>query len=147
MIPKAMQEAFVGINMNGGAVTFAVLLRLFRAADLRWEMHPAQLFSIEVQSTFLDGAATAVSAEVPEEETTELLKRELKHTLMGIPVALRSDYPKGWIRLYSGNKLVAYMENLAVPAAYIGYSVTWEAHVQSESAKAQKIWEADNRQD
>ena len=54
MIPKAMQEAFVGINMCGGAVTFAVLLRLFRAADLRWEMHPAQLFSIEAQSTFLD---------------------------------------------------------------------------------------------
>ena len=49
MIPKAMQEAFVGINMCGGAVTFAVLLRLFRAADLRWEMHPAQLFSIEAQ--------------------------------------------------------------------------------------------------
>ena len=106
--------------------------------------NPAQLFSIEVQSVFLDREISTVSAEVPEEETTELLKRELKHTLMGIPVALRSDYPKGWIRLYSGNKLVAYIENLAIPAAYCSYPETWEAHVQSESAKAQKIWEADN---
>jgi hypothetical protein len=143
MLTKAMQEAF-GINMCGSAVTFAALLRLFRAAGLRWEMHPAQLFSVEMQSSFLDSTATAVSTVVPEEEATELLKVGLKHTLMGIPVALRPDYPERWIRLYSGNKLVAYMESLAIPAEFGSYPEALEAHEQSEDAKAQKIWEADN---
>jgi hypothetical protein len=139
-----MQDTF-GINMCGSTVTFAALLRLFRVANLRWEMHPAQFFSIErMQSALLDRTVIEVSTVVPEEEATKLLKRGLKRTLMGIPVALRPDYPERWIRLYSGNKLVAYMENLAIPAAFGSYSETWEAHQQSESTKAQKIWEADN---
>lgn len=142
MLPKAMQDTF-GINMCGSTVTFAALLRLFRVAGLRWEMHPAQFFSIEsIQSILLD--RTVVSTVVPEEEVTELLKRGLKRTLMGIPVALRPDYPERWIRLYSGNKLVAYMESLAIPAVFGSYPEAWEAHEQSENAKAQKIWEADN---
>jgi hypothetical protein len=40
-------EAFL-LNMNGGCVTPAALLRMFRASELRWHMHPAQLFSLEI---------------------------------------------------------------------------------------------------
>ena len=141
-LPKAMQGAF-SLNMCGAAVNFAVLLRMFRAAELRWEMHPAQLFSIEAQSNWLENA-TEVSTEVKLEDVPKELLKATKYTILGVPVTIREDYPEGWIRLYSGNKLVAYMENLAIPAAYGSYPETWEEHVQRENDKAQKIWEADN---
>jgi hypothetical protein len=114
---KAMSNA-LGLNMNGSAINFAVLLRAFHAANLRWEVHPAQLFSVELHSTFLDPETIQeVSTEVSEGET-ELLNREIKHTLMGIPITLREDYPNTWIRLYAGDKLIAYLENLSVPWAW-----------------------------
>lgn len=139
---KAMREAF-GLNMGSAAVSFSALLRMFQAADLRWEMHPAQLHSIELQSTFLNDPVV-VSTEVTAEEVKELLPREIKHTLMGVPVQIRKDYPESWIRLYMGTKLIAYMENLAIPAAYSSYSEEWQTHVDKENDKAAKIWDADN---
>jgi hypothetical protein len=130
-----------GINMSGACITFAVLLRVFQAADLRWEMHFNQLFSIEIQSMFMD-TPTSVETNFTEEATTELFKKKTTYTLMGIPVMLRSDYPETWIRLYMGKKLVAYIENLAVPVGCNPQGDSNE-HMQKEANKAQKIREND----
>lgn len=142
MFNKAMREAF-GMNMGGATVNFASLLRVFQAADLRWEMHSAQLFSIELISTFLEAPVTVVETEVKAEDVpTELLKKT-KYTLLGVPVLLRQDYPKTWIRLYAGTKLVGYLENLAIPSSHCG-AVPWEAEQKTETDKAQNLWDADN---
>ncbi len=139
---KAMREAF-GLNMCSAAVNVAALLRLFQAADLRWEMHPAQLFSVQIQGSFLEGS-TEVTAEHTAEEIKELIPREIKYTLFGIPVQVRKDYPESWIRLYMGKKLIGYMENLAIPTAYSNYPEGWQTHEDLERDKARIIWDADN---
>lgn len=138
---KAMSEAF-GLNMRGSAINFAVLLRMFQASNLRWEMNYAQVFSIEIQSVFID-PPVVLETETPSEQVKELFKKDIKHTLLGVPVKLRDDYPEGWIRLYAGDKLVAYATNLAIPATFSSH-VDWEAHEQRERDKAAKMWEADN---
>lgn len=143
MFNKAMREA-CGVNMSGAAINFAVLLRVFHAADLRWEMHPAQLFSIELISTFLEESVTVVETEVKAEDVPTELMKNPKYTLLGVPVLLRQDYPKTWIRLYAGTKLVGYLENLAIPSAYCNGAIPWEDERKAETDKAQKLWDIDN---
>jgi hypothetical protein len=74
-----------------------------------------------------------------------LLKKELKYTLMGIPVFLQQDYPKSWIRLYAGDKLMAYAECLAVPYLYgNNRDPNFGTPLAEDNIKAQKIWDEDN---
>lgn len=136
---KAMSNA-VGLNMNGACINFAVLLSLLQAEDLRWEMSPAQLLSLEIQA--LIEPVAVVDLETKEDFTKELLK-PTKYTILGIPVQLRKDYPDTWIRLYRDTTLVGYVENLAVPAVY-SFRPDFGTYQKTQTEKAQKIWDTDN---
>lgn|SRR6202521_1137249 len=130
------------LNMSGAAINMAALLRIFRATNLRWEMHPAQLFSIEIVSTFIKETVSVVETEVKLEDVPKELLKPMNYTLLGIPIAVREDYPKGWIRLYAGDKLVGAIENLAIPSVY-GSSQSWDELQKEEEEKARKLREAD----
>jgi hypothetical protein len=144
-LSKELRDAFT-LNMNGQAVSFAALLRMLHT--LEWRMNPAQLFGIELQSAFIDGTVIELTRELTAEEAeVELIKTPTKHSLMGIPVLMRQDYPKGWIRLYAGNKLIAHMDNAAIPCMYGNDNdPNWGTPLSEDNVKAKKILEEDDKE-
>lgn len=138
---KSMNEA-LHLNMNGCAVNFAALVRMFHTME--WHMSPAQLFSVQIQSVLMENTVE-ITTDVPPEAAEELLKHEIKHTLLGIPVIIRKDYPECWIRLYAGNKLLGHIDGLAIPSLYSNYKEDWQTHVDIESAKANRIFDQDEK--
>lgn len=130
------------LNMNGGCVTPAALLRMFRASELRWHMHPAQLFSLEIQCFIKH---SEVSTEVKAEDVPKELLKTPDYTVLGIPVQLRDDYPMAWIRLYAGKTLISAMENLAIPSTFCKWG-DWDKYQAEENEKARVIREADAKE-
>ena len=122
------------LNMCGAPVTQAAIGLILMRSGLQWEMHPAQVFSLEVQAMQVNTKFTTHS-EADEDRFKELLA-ETKHTLMGIPVVLKQDYPLSLIRLMYEGREVSRIEALAVPIGFCDYPVG-----DPEDLEEKKKWE------
>lgn len=132
----------VHFNMCGGAITPSVIKGALIKTGLHWEMHPAQLFSLEINSLFAEGKEQAVWEKI-EEKGDELLCELIPHTkytLCGLPVVPRADYPEGWIDLVDTKKhTLIHIDNCAVPSVF-GDWRDWQVHQANQNAKAEAIW-------
>ena len=112
------------INAKNGAITRAIVLATLAKSNLHWEMHHAQVYALECQVVF-NGEPSVLVGEAPEEMVRELLSRpQTNVTLMGLPVIIDNErYPKGLVRLMSGDTELARIECLAIPGAFCeGYT-------------------------
>ena len=125
------------INSNGCAVTPALILATLVKSDLHWEMHHAQMLSLEIQRF---NAVYEIKGEVPEGMEQELMGRTHTNvTLMGLPVIIDNEhYPKSLIRLMWGDREVARIEALAVPSAFPGLP-DFDLEQKSEREKFLKL--------
>ncbi len=105
------------LNMCGAIITPAVVLAALLKSGLRWEMHQAQVFSVERSS--LD--STVLEIDIASEQAKELMPHvQPSVTLMGIPVKIdNANYPKGLIRLMHGDVELSRIENLAIPGGFV----------------------------
>ena len=105
------------INANGTSITRAVVLAVLAKSNLHWEMHRAQVYALEVQ------AFKEVTSVVSTEADMELMDMpQTNVTLMGLPVIIDNErYPKGLVRLMSGEIELARIERLAVPSIFAKY--------------------------
>ena len=103
------------INANGAVITRAIVLAALAKSNLHWEMHHAQVYALEVQ------AFKEVTSVVSAEADMELMDMpQTNVTLMGLPVIIDNErYPKGLVRLMSGDTELARIELLAIPSEFI----------------------------
>jgi hypothetical protein len=124
------------INAAGSLPTPNLFGLILMNSGLQWEMHPAQLFGLEAlaleRNTRID---IIVGKEVTGEEAREL-GLDTKHTLMGIPIVPKQEYPMGLIRLMLNGKEVSRIEALAVP---YGFGKFTEEECESERNKLAAI--------
>ena len=97
------------LNVCGAAINHATVLAALAKSNLHWEMHQAQVYSLEM-AMFIE--SSEVTAVVSEDMTRELLSRpQTNITLMGLPVIIDNErYPKGLVRLMSGDTELAHRE-------------------------------------
>src|ERR1017187_6385853 len=126
------------INANGGAITHALVLAALAKSNLHWEMHHAMVYALEVLT--FNAPPMTVESEVTEEVAKELFSRpQTQVTLMGLPVIIDNErYPKGLVRLMSGDVELSRIEALAVPSVFCNYS-DWAAEVLSEREKFENL--------
>ena len=120
------------INTNGASITRAIVLAVLAKSNLHWEMHHAQVYALEVQ------AFKEVTSVVSTEADMELMDMpQTNVTLMGLPVIIDNErYPKGLVRLMSGETELARIERLAVPSIFAEYG---EEEVERERRKFEKL--------
>ena len=124
------------INANGGAITHALVLAALAKSNLHWEMHPAMVYALECM-VFMEEPVTLVSEIAG--EAKELFSRPQTVTLLGLPVVIDNvRYPKGLIRLMSGDKELTRIEALAIPSVFCNYG-DWAAEEKSEREKFQNL--------
>ena len=124
------------INANGGAITHALVLAALAKSNLHWEMHHAMVYALECM-VFMEEPVTLVSEIAG--EAKELFSRPQTVTLLGLPVVIDNvRYPKGLIRLMSGDKELTRIENLAIPSVFCNYG-DWAAEEKSEREKFQNL--------
>lgn len=119
------------MHMCGSVISPDVILRSVLALEIQWEMHPAQLLSLQIQN-FKDPV-------VQETEAPIEIAHKTTFTLLGIPITVREDYPMSLIRLMKGSHPVAHIDGLAIPIAY-GEPADFDAHWKNEKEKYDKIW-------
>jgi hypothetical protein len=119
MNEKPLNERPRITNYGCAVVSYAAILGALAQSGMRWEMHPAQLFSLEMLYTMKD----PVGFERLVKEEKDKLMCELipatRYTMCGIPILVREDVPRGWIRLMFENKEIVRLEALAVPSIYM----------------------------
>ena len=127
------------INVNGGAITHALVLAALAKSDLHWEMHHAMLYALECMA-FVE-EPTVLKAVTTKDMTRELLSRpQTSITLMGLPVVIDNErYPKGLIRLMSGDKELSRIEALAIPCGFMDDDDYTEEGMQREREKFEKL--------
>jgi hypothetical protein len=105
------------INMCGANITHAVVLAALAKTNLHWEMHHAQVYALEVQALT---TVTTFTDRVPDEIMREIMDRtQTNITLMGLPVIIdNKTYPKGLVRLMSGDVELSRIECLSIPNAF-----------------------------
>ncbi len=121
------------INANGAVITRAIVLATLAKSNLHWEMHHAQVYALEVQ------AFKEVTSVVSAEADMELMDMpQTNVTLMGLPVIIDNErYPKGLVRLMSGDTELARIECLAIPGVFCeGYN---EEEAERERRKFEKL--------
>ena len=125
------------INANGASITRAIVLAVLAKSNLHWEMHHAQVYALECQ-VFIE--SSEVIAMVSDDLSREIMDRpQTNVTLMGLPVIIDNErYPKGLVRLMSGETELARIECLAVPMAFCDYA-DWTTEVLSEREKFEKL--------
>jgi hypothetical protein len=126
------------INANGGAITHALVLAALAKSNLHWEMHHAMVYALECMVFMAE--PTVLETVTTEDMARELLSRpQTNITLMGLPVIIDNErYPKGLVRLMSGDRELTRIEALAVPSAFCNYS-DWAAEVLSEREKFENL--------
>ena len=124
------------INANGGAITHALVLAALAKSNLHWEMHHAMVYALECMVFMAE--PTVLETVTTEDMTRELLSRpQTNITLMGLPVIIDNErYPKGLVRLMSGETELARIECLAIPNAFAEYG---DAEVERERQKFEKL--------
>ena len=113
------------INANGAVITRAIVLATLAKSNLHWEMHHAQVYALECQVVFTWAAFGSRTERHPKRRIRELLSRpQTNVTLMGLPVIIDNErYPKGLVRLMSGDTELSRIECLAVPGVFCeGYT-------------------------
>jgi hypothetical protein len=126
------------INANNGVISHTLVLAALAKSNLHWEMHHAQVYALEVLT--FNAPPMTIESEVTEEVAKELFSRpQTNITLMGLPVIIDNErYPKGLVRLMSGDRELMRIEALAVPSAFCNYS-DWAAEELSEREKFEKL--------
>ena len=124
------------INANGAVITRAIVLAALAKSNLHWEMHHAQVYALECQ-VFIE-PPTVVETEVTEDMVKELLSTpQTNVTLMGLPVIIDNErYPKGLVRLMSGDTELARVELLAIPSVFMDAT---EEETERERRKFEKL--------
>ena len=127
------------INSNGTAISHALVLAALAKSNLHWEMHHAMVYALEVLT--FNAPPMTVESEVTEEVAKELFSRpQTQVTLMGLPVIIDNErYPKGLIRLMSGETELSRIEALGIPNAFSDDSDYTEAGMQREQEKFAKL--------
>ena len=127
------------INMCGASINRASVLGALAKSNLHWEMHHAQVYALEIMG--LQFVGEALVDENPDEMTRELLSRpQTNITLMGLPVVIdNARYPKGLVRLMSGDVELSRIECLAVPNAFGDESDYTEEGLERERQKFAKL--------
>ena len=125
------------INANNMAITRAIVLATLAKSNLHWEMHHAQVYALECQVVF-NGEPSVLVGEAPEEMARELLSRpQTNITLIGLPVIIDNErYPKGLVRLMSGDTELARVELLAIPSVFMDAT---EEETERERKKFEKF--------
>ena len=117
------------IHANNMAITRAIVLATLAKSNLHWEMHHAQVYALEVQ---------ALTSVVSAEADMELMDMpQTNVTLMGLPVIIDNErYPKGLVRLMSGDTELARVELLAIPSVFMDAT---EEETERERRKFEKL--------
>jgi hypothetical protein len=127
------------INANSAPVTPALIMVALLKSDLHWEMHMAQLYSLETQALAFTTEPIVLESEVKEVPQDVFNNIRTEVTLLGLPVRIDNEvYPKGLIRLMHGNKELYRIECLAIPTGFGNYN-DWEAELKSERDKFAKL--------
>jgi len=112
-------------NNASAPINTGVILSSLMLSGLHWEMHPAQLFSVEIMAlNFVDDgplSETKDNAELLPHVNTKVTLMGLpdtKVTLMGLPVEIKQNFPMSIIRLMHMEKEIGRIECLAVPMAF-----------------------------
>ena len=127
------------INMCSASISRASVLAALAKSNLHWEMHQAQVFALEM--TLFTEPPTVVETVVTEGMTRELLSRpQTNITLMGLPVVIdNARYPKGLVRLMSGDVELSRIECLAIPMAFMDENDYTEEGRERERQKFAKL--------
>ena len=125
------------LNVCGAAINHATVLAALAKSNLHWEMHQAQVYSLEM-AMFIE--SSEVTAVVSEDMTRELLSRpQTNITLMGLPVIIDNErYPKGLVRLMSGDTELSRIEALAIPSVFMN-GIDWDLDQRIEREKFCKL--------
>jgi len=103
------------INASSGPINYAIIMAALLKSGFHWEMHSAQLMSLECLAF---KSITTVTSEVTA-DTKEIFVHTTKNTLMGLPITIDDEkYPKSLIRLMHEEREVCRIEYLAIPWAY-----------------------------
>ena len=122
------------INACSASISPAILLAVLAKSNLHWEMHQAQVYALE--SLSFSGPVEVVESE----ETKEIFLHQTNITLLGIPVKVDNEnYPKGLIRLMSGDKEIARVEMLGVPGVFFSEDDFTEEGMKREREKFAKL--------
>jgi hypothetical protein len=124
------------VNAAGAAIAPQLIDLILMRSGLQWEMHPAQVHSLEMQAFRNVTVVTATKEGI--EDTQKIPFPETKHTLMGLPVAIKYDYPMNLIRLMFNGEEITRIEFLAVPCGFENY-LDFDKHCEDERQKMQKI--------
>ncbi len=135
MFPHRISDKNV-LNMCNMAVTPAAVLAALLKSGLHWEMHQAQVFSLETSALM-----TVLETEITSEHAKELMSHiHPSVTLMGIPVKIDNErYPKGLIRLMLGDTELSRLECLAVPCGFVDEEEYTEEGRKREGEKFAKL--------
>jgi hypothetical protein len=127
------------INANGGAITHALVLAALAKSNLHWEMHHAMVYALECMVFMAE--PTVLETVTTEDMTRELLSRpQTNITLMGLPVIIDNErYPKGLVRLMSGDRELMRIEALAIPCGFMDDDDYTEEGQQREREKFRKL--------
>jgi len=137
MFPTKGQIPEFQLCMASGAVTKAAILSVLLNVNIHWQMHPAQLFSLEIQTVDWSQSPVTVEQCIADEEdklVCEIIPAT-KYTLCGLPIEINEGVPESWIRLMQGNKEIARIDSLAVPCAFSGWK-DFDSHNRIEQEKA-----------
>ena len=126
------------INANGGAITHALVLAALAKSNLHWEMHHAMVYALECMVFMAE--PTVLETVTTEDMTRELLSRpQTNITLMGLPVVIDNmRYPKGLVRLMSGDTELSRIEALAIPSVFMN-GIDWDLDQRIEREKFCKL--------
>ena len=127
------------LNANHCAISHALVLAVLAKTNLHWEMHRAMVYALDCM-TFIEPPATLMF-EVTEPMLRELLSRpQTNITLMGLPVIIDNErYPKGLVRLMSGDVELSRIEALAIPSVFLRDDDYTEEGQQRECEKFRKL--------
>lgn len=128
------------ISMGGACINQAVLLAALQSSSLQWRMHPAQAYALLANAVNTGDYSIDIKDLTEPEKTVELATQTVDLTMLGVPIRTREDYPRGWVRLYAGDKLLYHIDSIAIPATF-GHPDGWEAGNESDVRKAEILWD------
>lgn len=137
-------KAYEIYNLGAGAITPSVIMGALIKTGLHWEMSPAQIFSLEINSLYSEGKYQAIEEKLEDREDSllcEIIPRQ-RYTLCGLPVSVRADYPEGWVSFVDkdGRELIRF-NNCAIPSSFADWQ-NFDAHQKNEERKAEAICHA-----
>jgi hypothetical protein len=106
------------LNAGCACITPALIALLMMRTGLRWEMHPAQVCGLQMQTLKLEATVENVTALDPQ-KFAELMPHTMGVTLMGLPVHIKEEYSMSLVRLMYKDEEVSRIEALAIPCGFM----------------------------